>query len=821
MLSRLRSRFKSLLRRRRLRWVSLFLLVVLAIASCAGLQSATSPLYLAVVGPMTTPMTTPMTASAGTLGRNLSSNPGQIAGQQMVQGIELYLQDFNRRGGVEGHPVKLLTFDDQNDPEEARRQAEKIAADPRILAVLGHYYSSTSIAAADIYEKAGLPVITGSATAEAVTAGHDGSFRTIFSNAVQGSFLAHYLHDILNQSQVRILYTENRYGESLAESFGSAWEELTGQTVARWAIPLDDPEGLAQQEEKIVAQLVQARQAGKDLGALFLATHQEEAAPIMVSLRRNDLSPLLLGPDSLGQDTFPRTFADYPEEQAEVGHFSENLYGVAPIIFDVASAEAQAFRDEFRDRYGQSPSWSAATYYDAALVATQALLQVDQAGGLGKGPVQEKRSQIQAAIARSNSPNKAFRGLQGPIYFDSNGDSLQSTPIGLFRNGHFVPALTQLQPITDLRQVADVQADLATGQVIQVNRQYMHRVNIAYTGIDINDVDELNSRDSSYLMDFYLWFRYRGDFKAEQIEFTNLVEPLQISEELDSRDVDGLHYRAYRFKGRFRGDFDLRRYPFDHQSLVVRFRHKDLRVEDLVYVNDIVGMRSGDRRQILKKLRDSKVLDSLPNWRVQSASFFQDQLQDDSTLGNPDFLALRFDDSIRYSRFNASIELQRDAMGFVVKNMLPVFLLMGASYMLLFIPPDGIAPKAGGGLSILLATSFFHVRLSNDLPVVGYLVAIEYIFFSMYILSLFALFISIGTNVTAKYKQEALLERLDRLGKILYPLALLLFTTLFALIYVAYPAWQAQQLTRAQPTFLSSAQAADSAAAQPPFREIA
>ncbi|OAD20083.1 branched chain amino acid ABC transporter (substrate-binding protein) [Candidatus Thiomargarita nelsonii] len=73
------------------------------------------PLYVAVSGPMT------------------AAN-----GKAMVQGIQLYLDQINQQGGIHGHPVKLLVFDDQNKPALAQKIALEIATQSDALAVIGH-----------------------------------------------------------------------------------------------------------------------------------------------------------------------------------------------------------------------------------------------------------------------------------------------------------------------------------------------------------------------------------------------------------------------------------------------------------------------------------------------------------------------------------------------------------------------------------------------------------------------------------------------------------------------------------------------------------
>ena len=359
--------------------------------------------------------------------------------------------------------------------------------------------------------------------------------------------------------------------------------------------------------------------------------------------------------------------------------------------------------------------------------------------------------------------------------------------LGLFQNQHFIPAQIQLKPVTDLRQVVDIDQKTASGDVLTIDSRYMHKVNVVYTGMDVNEISDLDIKSAAYTVDCYLWFRYQGKFDADTIEFTNLAEPLPIQALIADSEAGGDRYRAYRIKGRFKGDFEFSDYPFDRQDLVVRFRHSSLRLEDLIYVQDVVGMREVAGSALLDKLEQTQALSSLSNWKAKRARFFQDVVRDDSTLGNPKFLALQFDDTIQYSRFNMVIQLQRDSLGFTLKNLLPVFLVIVAAYLILFIPADAIAPRAVAGLNTLLTTAFFHIRLSNDLPTIGYVVAIEYIFYAMYLLGLFGLFTSIFSYVAFKQQQEQTVKRLDRVGKTVYPCVLVIFASLFGYSYVINP----------------------------------
>ncbi len=114
----------------------------------------------------------------------------------MLQGAQLYLDSLKKAGGLAGQNIKLLPFDDNNDPRLAVNIAETIAADNRSLLVLGHYGSAASLAAGDIYRDSGIPAITASATDSTITYRNDWYFGLVPDTAFQAVFLANYLIDV-------------------------------------------------------------------------------------------------------------------------------------------------------------------------------------------------------------------------------------------------------------------------------------------------------------------------------------------------------------------------------------------------------------------------------------------------------------------------------------------------------------------------------------------------------------------------------------------------------------------------------------------------
>ena len=85
-------------------------------------------------------------------------------GYEINYAVRLAIREANQVGGVAGYAIELLAFDDSGDPEMAIAQARKVTTDPQVIAVLGHWLDSTTLAAAPIYDASSIPFIATTAS---------------------------------------------------------------------------------------------------------------------------------------------------------------------------------------------------------------------------------------------------------------------------------------------------------------------------------------------------------------------------------------------------------------------------------------------------------------------------------------------------------------------------------------------------------------------------------------------------------------------------------------------------------------------------------
>ena len=700
-----------------------------------------------------------------------------VSGIEMIQGIQLYLDRINGEGGINGKQIGLKVFDDRNDPQEAAKVATKIAKSSPVLAVLGHLYSSTSSAGGKIYQQLGVPALTASATADFVTQDNEWYSRVIFNNRLQARFIANYIRTILEQSNVSIIYSDDNYGKTLTESFTNTFNNLGGSIAHQWAIDINSTN--YQQQQQIIQDLSASNSEKPE--TIFFATHNNDAIELIVRMKRQKLRYEAIGADSLGSVAFAQKFQKFPEEQEHPGYFSDGIYAVSPIIFDVANEQAQKFRNEYILKYESEPGWAAATYYDAAAVAVEAIAKAQITGEAAN--LTQERQRVKENLDRINSLENAVSGLSGQLYFDDRGDFDNSIQIGTFNRQKFISAFTQLQPLINLEAVNDLQAELDSGRVLLVDGKYRHRTNIVYTGIDINEIRNLDEKTSSYLVDFYLWFRFQGDIDADNIEFSNYGtdrmdsgEKLELDDPIDSEEIDGINYRVYRVKADFQEEFWFNDYPFDRQNLAVRFRHANQTRDNLIYVVDLVGMRDTVAKEILSNWKSAKVFDTISDWKVREVNFFPNTLTNDSTLGNPRLF--NTDSTLQYSQFNAVIGIKRDTVNFSIKNLLPLLFFIALSYLLLYLPFEAISVEAVSGT--LLAIVFFHLSLLEGLPEgIGYVVALDYAFYIIYALIILELLLVVVGSKPEIRDNEKALERLIFTARIIFPTILLISAAVF------------------------------------------
>ncbi|WP_018152825.1 branched-chain amino acid ABC transporter substrate-binding protein [Leeia oryzae] len=164
------------------------------------------------------------------------SGPIAHLGKDNEAGAILAVEDANaKKLKIGGQVVKfvLVSEDDAGDPKTATVVAQKLI-DAKVVGVIGHLNSGTSIPASRLYSDAGIPQITPSATNPKYTAqGFKTTFRVVANDIQQGGAMGQFAMKNLKAKTVAIIDDRTAYGQGLADQVEARVKSLGGKVVAR------------------------------------------------------------------------------------------------------------------------------------------------------------------------------------------------------------------------------------------------------------------------------------------------------------------------------------------------------------------------------------------------------------------------------------------------------------------------------------------------------------------------------------------------------------------------------------------------------------
>jgi len=165
---------------------------------------------------------------------------GPIAhlGKDNENGARMAVEEINKSGlTIDGKKVvlTLVPEDDAEDPKTATQVAQKLV-DAKVVGVVGHLNSGTSIPASKIYSDAGVTQVSPSATNPDYTKqGFKTTYRVVATDAQQGPALANYVIKTLKAKTVAIIDDSTQYGKGLADEFEKTIKAAGVKVVTREA----------------------------------------------------------------------------------------------------------------------------------------------------------------------------------------------------------------------------------------------------------------------------------------------------------------------------------------------------------------------------------------------------------------------------------------------------------------------------------------------------------------------------------------------------------------------------------------------------------
>jgi branched-chain amino acid transport system substrate-binding protein len=325
---------------------------------------------------------------------------GYIAhlGRANENGARLAVEELNQRGVIVGGQkvlLELVAVDDAGNARTGMRVAQTLV-DRGVFAVVGHLNSGTSIPASGIYQQAGIPQVSPSATNPKYTRnGYKTTFRVIMDDEDLGKSLGRYALNEMTAKRIAVVDDRTAYGQGIADSFIAAVQAKGASVITREFIS-----DKATEFQDVVERL---KLHSPDL--IFFGGMDATAGRMVRELSVQGLQTALLGGDGICS----------PELAQLAGQTALNRIKVvcaeAGGVQQDRLAGMNDFYRRYKERFGEDVQVYAPYTYDAVQVLVRAL---EKAGTTDP-------QMLLPAVAQTSD----YQGVTGVISFDGKGDILR------------------------------------------------------------------------------------------------------------------------------------------------------------------------------------------------------------------------------------------------------------------------------------------------------------------------------------------------------------------------------------------------------------
>jgi branched-chain amino acid transport system substrate-binding protein len=309
-------------------------------------------------------------------------------GKDNENGARLAIEEANAaKTKIDGKEVKftLVAEDDQADPKVGTTVAQKLV-DAKVVGVVGHLNSGTSIPASPIYNQAGIPVISGSATNPKLTEqGFKTQFRVVGRDDQQGPAIASYLATNNKPQTVAIIDDATAYGEGIANEVEKT---LKGAKIN--VLPREKGTDKTTDWKAVLTKL-----RGRNPDAVFYGGMDATGGPLLKQGRELGIKAVFSFGDGACTDKMKELAGDASEGL---------LCSQAGIPVDAADKK---FLEAYKKKFNADPILYSPFTYDAAKMLIAAMQKANSSDPKKYLPELQKID---------------FSGATGKISFDGKGD---------------------------------------------------------------------------------------------------------------------------------------------------------------------------------------------------------------------------------------------------------------------------------------------------------------------------------------------------------------------------------------------------------------
>lgn len=215
------------------------------------------------------------------------SGPLAENGVQYMRGIQLYFDQVNKKGGVHGRKLELVSLDDAYNPKKAEENTRQLIEEKQVFALFGYTGTGSTAAALPLAEEQQVPMIAPYTGADSLRAkvspvlyhlrpGYGEEMRKIVEHQTT-----------LGIRQIAIVYQDDNFGKAGLKGFEAAMQQYGLKPVGVLAV---DPSKLAESSASSAAELLKLRPM-----AVVLATAGKVSSAVIAESVKRGVRPQFVG----------------------------------------------------------------------------------------------------------------------------------------------------------------------------------------------------------------------------------------------------------------------------------------------------------------------------------------------------------------------------------------------------------------------------------------------------------------------------------------------------------------------------------------------
>lgn len=305
-----------------------------------------------------------------------------------LKGAQLAAKIVNGNGGVLGRQIELLAPDTRTDQQETAKAAQRVLSEG-VVAGIGQSDTTFVMAAAPLFQDAGIPFVTSGAThPELPQWVGNYMFMTPFGDDDQSYAIADYAVDEMG-AKTAVVWTDQSmdFTKALSKFFKERFVERGGEILAEDSFMIGDTD--------FSAQIARLKSADPAPDIVFISAIPTEAGLSVKQIREAGLELPIVSGDGFDTDLVSSTPG--PDLANDVW-FSTHTYRGDD------REEVDKFIADYKDEYGIEPENSFAPLgYDALMLVVDA---IERAG-----------SAEPDAIRDALEETRGFKGVTGEISY--------------------------------------------------------------------------------------------------------------------------------------------------------------------------------------------------------------------------------------------------------------------------------------------------------------------------------------------------------------------------------------------------------------------